>query len=233
MGLEIACYLGANCTRPDKVNVVTTLLRKLSVIFVLLLSPMLSAADAIFVEGTFPGDFTLNTTKDVVQNSGGSLTVAGTTTISANSITMTASNDLQTAVLTAVGHITLVEPNGLQGSFLAGGDVFVDSLISGSALYIDALIADLASLTADTVSFANAQDLMVAQTLNILASTIIFRFSDGSVPNLSALNVGGLDLGNANIVLTSVPATSVPEPGTLALLSIGLLGMAARFRKKA
>ena len=127
--------------------------------------------------------------------------------------------------------MSVVGASDMSGSFVAGEQASITSLIG--PLFVDLLIADSAALIAQgsTVSLTNAQDIMVGQSLTIVADTIFVQFTDGSDPDLNSLNAGSLDFGDAEVIVSSV-ATSVPEPGTLALLAIGLFGIGSIRRSK-
>ncbi|MEM6637135.1 MAG: hypothetical protein AAF667_14735 [Pseudomonadota bacterium] len=173
-----------------------------------------------------PGDFSFSTSEDISQT--GALVVGGNTNISGNNVVLDNSgNDFSTGTFEAAGSLT--------GAFMAVGS---GQVTAASTLFIEALdIGGSASIAAFTntdffdVIILNAQDLFVGGTLEIVAESILFDFSDGGTADLSRLNVGGLSLvSNMDGIADSAvieAGVSVTTSGTPAVIPLpGSLGFA-------
>jgi PEP-CTERM motif len=93
-------------------------------------------------------------------------------------------------------------------------------------------IAQWAKGFAGVVAFALSYTAAQAVPILLGAASEPVR-SASSVPRSGLLTDASLDLATASLKTATAPALNVPEPGSLVLLSIGLVGLVLlRLRKK-
>ena len=144
---------------------------------------------------------------------------AGFTTASNSSVLVTGTGAASAGVYFVVGsQATLGDNTALQGNVLAGTEVAFDP---GAQITCGRAFTDTAAGTA--VTFAGNNPATTTGTPNKVSDTCAQSTSGFNNGTIVTLPGGGTGVG---------PGTPVPEPGTLALLSSGLLAMVfLAFRK--